>query len=92
VRSKAQEYQRKAVNCLTSAGQATDPAAKASLLIMAQSWQALADQAERNSKADLVYETPPSRPEQRQPIVKQQQQVQPTIRNDLNKSPNKRPR
>jgi hypothetical protein len=40
---------------------------------MARSWIALADQADRNSQTDLVYETPP--PEQ-QPTVAQQQQQQ----------------
>jgi len=42
---------------------------------MAHAWQRLAEQANRNSKLDLVYETP-ARSEQ-QPAIQQQQQIQP---------------
>ena len=58
MRSKPEEYRLNAVNCVTVAEQVSDPAIKADLLGMAQAWCTLADQAERNSKTDLVYETP----------------------------------
>ena len=35
------------------------PGRKAKVLDMAQAWLRLAEQAEKNSSADLVYETPP---------------------------------
>jgi len=35
------------------------------LLVMARAWARLADQAERNSRQDLVYETPSPRPDAR---------------------------
>jgi hypothetical protein len=40
---------------------------------MAQAWHDLADLAERNNQADLVYETP----EPQQHAAQQQQQIQP---------------
>jgi hypothetical protein len=40
---------------------AQDPATKADLLDMAESWRKLAEQAAKNSRADLVYEPPPER-------------------------------
>jgi hypothetical protein len=77
MRSKSEEYRRTAATCLTVAEQFNDPAAKALLIGMARAWYALADQAERNSKTDLVYETPTPQPEPQQPVVQQQQQIQP---------------
>ena len=44
---------------------------------MARAWHSLADQAERNSRTDLSYETPLHHPEPQQPVAQQQQQVQP---------------
>jgi hypothetical protein len=76
MRSKSEDYRFNAVNCLAVAEQTLDPAAKAKLLAMARSWHALADQAERNSKTDLTYETPPPAPHS-QPVALQQQQIQP---------------
>jgi hypothetical protein len=52
-----------------------DGPAKAHLMEMARAWHSLADQAERNSKADLVYEPAPVRAD-RQPVMQQQQQIQ----------------
>ena len=73
MRSKADEYRLNAVNCVTVAEGTSDVAMRAGLLAMAQAWRSLADQADRNSRADLVYETPaPSRA-----VVQQQQQRQP---------------
>jgi len=68
----SEEYRLNAVNCLSVAEGLTDPAKKAALIAQARSWFALAEQAERNSKADVVYETPTA-----QPVVQQQQQIQP---------------
>ena len=67
MRSKSDEYRRTAVDCLRVAEQITDPAAKAELILMARSRIALADQADRNSQTDLVYETPPPEHSQRWP-------------------------
>jgi hypothetical protein len=54
----------------------SDPRVKAALLEMARAWHNLAA-SKRHSKNDLVYETPPPNAE-RQPIIQQQQQMQPT--------------
>jgi hypothetical protein len=73
--SRSDEYRHNAANCLAVAGQTEDPTARAMLIAMARSWHRLADQADRNSKTDLVYETPPAPAEQ--PATQQQQQIQP---------------
>lgn len=76
--NKAEEYRRNAADCLRMAERTADLAARASLLDMAQSWRVLAEQAERNSATDLVYETPPRSPPPPQPVAQQQQQqIQP---------------
>ena len=75
MRSRSDDYRFNALNCLAIAEQITDPGTKALLIAMARSWYVLADQAERNSKLDLVYETPSSEPQQ--PVSQQQQQIQP---------------
>jgi len=51
-------YERHAAECLLLAGQATDRRNKTTLIEMANAWLRLAEQAEKNSRADLVYETP----------------------------------
>jgi hypothetical protein len=84
--NKADEYRRNAVNCLRVAERTADLAARATLLDMAQSWRVLAEQAERNSANDLVYETP-SRSPPRQPVAQQQQQIQPDQKPGEKKSP-----
>ena len=73
MRSKADEYRLNAVNCVAIAEQTSDVATRAKLLAMAQAWRNLADQAERNSQTDLVYETP----ELSREVAQQQQQIQP---------------
>lgn len=73
--TRSDEYRRNAANCLSVAEDIADPAARALMIAMARSWHLLADQAERNSKVDLVYETPPRPPHQ--PVAQQQQQIQP---------------
>jgi hypothetical protein len=75
------QYRQMAADCLRAAESMVDAEAKASMLDMARGWQALANQADRNSKLDLVYETPPPMTspttEQEQPVVLQRQQTQP---------------
>lgn len=75
--NKSEEYRQNAANCLTVAEQIADPATRAMLMAMARSWYALADQADRNSRLDVVYETPPPPPGRPQPVAQQQQQIQP---------------
>jgi hypothetical protein len=53
---RADLYRRYALECLGFAGEMADPSCKTVLLDMAQSWLKLAEQAEKNAKADLVYE------------------------------------
>ena len=79
---KPEDYRRNAVSCLQLIDKTDDPAERAYLLDMARAWHNLADQAERNSTADLVYETPPAPPPRPppgpdQPVTQQQQQIQP---------------
>jgi hypothetical protein len=81
---KSEDYRRNAVSCLQLVDKTNDPAEKAYLLEMARAWRNLADQAERNSAVDLVYETPPPRPRPpppppgpQEPAAQQQQQIQP---------------
>ena len=50
-----------------------DPFGKAEYLRLSQAYLRLAEQAERNSRTDVVYETPP----QEQHTQQQQQQPQP---------------
>jgi len=54
----AKEYLWRARHCLDIAS-AVDSSRRLILLEMAQAWTRLAEQAERNRKSDLVYETPP---------------------------------
>jgi hypothetical protein len=46
-----------AAECLRLAGQATSPKSNLALIETARMWLTLADQAEKNSEADLLYET-----------------------------------
>jgi hypothetical protein len=52
------EYKRRAVECLKLAEQVADQSSKAKLTDMAAAWLRLAEQAEKNSRAFLVYEPP----------------------------------
>lgn len=74
--AKAEEYRRNAASCLQLVEKTSEPAEKRFLLDMAQAWNNLADQADRNSRADLVYETPPPRKPADPPVAQQQQQIQ----------------
>ena len=84
--NKADEYRRSAADCLRMAERTADLAARAALLDMAQSWRVLAEQADRNSATDVVYETPPRSPPRPQPVAQQQQQIQPDQEPDEKKS------
>jgi hypothetical protein len=57
--SNRDRYRQNAIDCLRLASETNDPGGKAVLLDMAQSWVRLADQAQKNLRTDLVYETPP---------------------------------
>ena len=70
----AEEYRRRALECFQAAEIVADPGTKIWLLEMAQSWLVLAQQAEKNLGADPVHEAPLSHNE---PVMQQQQQVQP---------------
>jgi hypothetical protein len=71
--SNPEEYRHYAVSCMQLAARTSDPTEKAHLLEMARAWHNLIDQAERNGRTDLVYETPWPKAERR-PIVQQQLQ------------------
>ena len=74
----AEKYRLYARHCFQLAENTTDPGTKLWLIELAQSWLVLAEQAERNLIADLVYETPPPPPEApERAVVQQQQQIQP---------------
>jgi hypothetical protein len=73
---KAEEYRRLAQQCLGMASTLSNAEARASALQMAQVWQRLADEQEQNP--GLAERPPPSPGDgQIQPVVQQQQQVQP---------------
>jgi hypothetical protein len=55
---KAACYRLYSAHCVDFARHLSDPGINASILSMAQSWRALADQADNNSDVVLVYETP----------------------------------
>jgi hypothetical protein len=67
-------YSLYAARCVEIARETSNPASRAALLSMAQTWMALADQAEKNSKLPTpISEAPKSR---EQPVQQQQQQQQ----------------
>ncbi len=68
-------YRAKANAFMAQAKRATDPALRLQYEQFAQSYLRLAEQADRNQRSDLVYETPPSAAGGVQP--QQQQQTQP---------------
>jgi len=73
---KAQEYRRLAQQCRAMASTLSNAQARLSALQMAQVWQRLADEQDR--QPDLVDRPPPApAPGQIQPVAQQQQQVQP---------------
>ena len=66
-------YRAKAAELVGKATRETDDHNRANLYALAQSYLRLADQADRNAKTDVTYETPTRRPATQQ----QQQQTQP---------------
>jgi hypothetical protein len=58
--SKQAGYRYNAAKCLEMADKTSDVALRLGLIDMAHVWLRLAEQAEKNSHLDLVYETPPS--------------------------------
>jgi hypothetical protein len=75
-RKKAEEYRRLAQECRAMACTLSSAEARVSALQMAQVWQRLADEQDRNP--DLAERPPPATGRgQIQPVVQQQQQVQP---------------
>jgi hypothetical protein len=70
----AEQYRVKASEMAALARAETHPFQKAEYERLSLSYLRLADQAERNSHTDVVYETPPA-PAQ-QPQAQQQQQAQ----------------
>jgi len=56
-----ERYRRYALECLALANRPGAPLSNVALLDMARFWARLATQAEKNSRLDLVYETPPPR-------------------------------
>ena len=71
----AEQYRVKASEMAALARAETHPFQKAEYERLSLSYLRLADQAERNSHTDVVYETPPARVQQ--PQAQQQQQTQP---------------
>jgi hypothetical protein len=51
-------YRSYAAECLRWAVKATDAGTRSSMRLMAIAWTDLAEQAERNQRNDVVYETP----------------------------------
>ena len=54
----AASYRLHAAHCVDLASRISDAEGRLTLLAMAQSWLALAEQAEKNGETVLVYETP----------------------------------
>lgn len=71
-RTRAEEYRRRAQECLDLARTLSLETARASLIDMAQSWLRLAEEQEEHEAV-----IPPPAVERPQPVVQQQQQVQP---------------
>ena len=71
----AREHEQNAALCLALAEQLSDGPLKQSMIGMAAAWLRLAEQAKKNLALDVVYEPPPPTPAQ--PVMQQQQQIQP---------------
>lgn len=70
----ADQYRVKAGDLVALARAETDPFQKAEYEMLALSYLRLADQADRNSQTDVVYEPPPAPVDQPQAQQQQQQQ------------------
>jgi hypothetical protein len=71
----AQQYRVKAGDLISLARAESDIFRKAELEKLAQAFLRLAEQADRNSRTDVIYEPPPGRPAM-------QQQQQPQVQTD----------
>jgi len=54
----AEEYRHRAAKCLEIADHSNDESVRLRLIDMAHAWLRLSEQAEKNARADMVYETP----------------------------------
>ena len=79
-RSKAQEYREVARECRKLAGTVSTDEGRAHLIAMAEVWERLVAQQEQRG-SDLSEATAPPSPGGEQPVVQQQQQVQPKDEN-----------
>jgi hypothetical protein len=77
--SGGDEYRARAADFSARAKAEKNPGMRAELESLALSYLRLADQADRNATADIVYETPTPA---EQPAQQQQQQQQPQRRDD----------
>jgi len=59
--STADEYRVKAAQLVTEARSHMDPAVRDELFRVSRGYIRLAEQADRNSKSDITYESPPRR-------------------------------
>ena len=57
-----ENYRYHAAQCLQVDESSTDATTKSTMLDMASAWLRLAEQADKNSTTDVVYETPAVRP------------------------------
>jgi hypothetical protein len=73
--AKAKQYRRYAAECLKLLPGVSDAHRRAMFSQMATAWVNLAEQAERNAEADLIYESLDREPAR--PVVQQQQQLKP---------------
>jgi len=73
--TSADHYRTLAADCAARARNETDPATKAEWELMGASYRRLAEQADRNARTDIVYETPrqPAQPQAQQQAQQQQQ-------------------
>jgi len=55
---KVEDYRRLAAECIYMAQEADNPGCNVTLVDVASIWLRLADQAEKNSQSNLVYEMP----------------------------------
>lgn len=74
--TRAEEYRRRAQECLIAARWASTEEGRAALIEMASTWFRLADE-QSDEIASLEATLPPAAAEQAQPPAQQQQQIQP---------------
>jgi hypothetical protein len=73
--TSADDYRAKATAFMARSRLEPDAFRRSDFERLAFSYLRLAEEADRNSKTDIVYETPPLEPDQ--PVQQQQQQQQP---------------